>query len=266
MPTRTATSRSRTRSTSTSCFVTYTPAVKSKKSVIVALDVESATEAREIVRELGEQAAAFKIGLQLFTAAGPDFVREVAAEHKVFLDLKFHDIPNTVAKAAVEATRLGVWMFNVHASGGSEMLRRTVAQVDALCKAEDLKRPLVIAVTVLTSSDTNTLSEIGIEHEAVDQVLNLARLAAECGLDGVVASPLEVTGLRQIISDPNFLIVTPGVRPESATNDDQKRVTTPRQATSEGADYVVVGRPILQSPDRSSALRRIQDDIDAATR
>ena len=236
--------------------------MRSNKRVIVALDVETASEARDIVRELREDAAAFKIGLQLFTAAGPDLVREIASENKVFLDLKFHDIPNTVAKAAVEAARLGVWMFNVHVSGGSEMMRRTVGDVADFCTRENLPRPLVIGVTVLTSSDANTLKEIGIERSADSQVLDLARLGAACGIDGVVASPLEASRIRTIIERSDFVIVTPGVRPEFGTNDDQKRVMTPRQAVLEGSDYLVIGRPILQANDRIAALKSICEEID----
>lgn len=232
--------------------------------MIVALDVATAEEARGVVAQLGDEAAAFKIGLQLFTSAGPALVREIASKHRVFLDLKFHDIPNTVAKAGIEAARLGVWMFNVHVSGGSEMLLRTINEVDSVCGKENLTRPLIVGVTVLTSSDANTLAETGIERSASEQVVNLARLAAECGLNGVVASPLEVSLLRSSILDPDFLIVTPGVRPESATYDDQKRVTTPRQAASEGSDYLVIGRPILESSDRLAALKRINQDIETA--
>ena len=231
--------------------------------MIVALDVATEEEARAIVSELGREAAAFKVGLQLFTSAGPEFVRQLAAEHRVFLDLKFHDIPNTVARAGIEAARLGVWMFNVHACGGSEMLRQTV---DAFRSSTlDLHaRPLLIAVTVLTSSDANTLAETGIEHSAEDQVVRLAELAFDSGMDGVVASPREVSLIRSSIPDPKFLIVTPGVRPEFATNDDQKRVTTPRQAASDGADFLVIGRPILKSPDRLSALVNINREIETA--
>jgi orotidine-5'-phosphate decarboxylase len=239
----------------------------SNRRVIVALDVPTAAEARSIVAELGAEAGAFKIGLQLFTAAGPDLVREIATDHRVFLDLKFHDIPNTVAMAGVEAARLGVWMFNVHAAGGSEMLRRTVSEVDSVCNGDNISRPLIIGVTVLTSSDTNTLAEIGIERSASEQVLSLARLAAECGLDGVVASPLESAMIRTSLPDhPGFLIVTPGVRTESGTKDDQKRVTTPRQAASDGSDYLVIGRPILASKDRLAALKSINHEIETATK
>lgn len=239
-----------------------TPASRSDRRVIVALDVATADEARRIVAELGSDAGAFKIGMQLFTSVGPDLVREIAADHRVFLDLKFHDIPNTVAMAGVEAARLGVWMFNVHAAGGSEMIRRTVTEVDSVSAKENIARPLVIGVTVLTSSDANTLAETGIERSASEQVLKLAVLAAECGLDGVVASPLEVSQIRSSVLDPGFLIVTPGVRPESATSDDQKRVTTPRQAASEGSDYLVIGRPILAAANRLAALQSINQEIE----
>lgn len=232
--------------------------------MIVALDVATAGEARELVAELSREAAAFKIGLQLFTAAGPEFVRELALGHRVFLDLKFHDIPNTVAMASVEAARLGVWMINVHAAGGSEMLRRTVIEIDKVSALEGCPRPLLIAVTVLTSSDANTLGETGIEHSASDQVVRLARLAFDSGMDGVVASPQEISLIRSSIVDPKFLIVTPGVRPEFATFDDQKRVTTPGQAASEGSDFLVIGRPILRSSDRLSALVHINREIETA--
>lgn len=241
--------------------MTPTQAAKPEKRVIVALDVESADEAREIVAELGDRAAAFKIGLQLFTSAGPSFVRELAREHRVFLDLKFHDIPNTVARASVEAARLCVWMLNVHASGGREMMVRTMDLVASTCDSEQLQRPLVIGVTVLTSSDANTLKETGIERVVDEQVLHLARLVKDAGLDGVVTSPLEVGLLRRELG-ADFVLVTPGVRPDFATNDDQKRVMTPRRAVSEGADYLVIGRPILESEDRSAAMDRIVDEID----
>lgn len=236
--------------------------MRSTKRVIVALDVETANEARQIVGELRDHAAAFKIGLQLFTAAGPELVREISAENRVFLDLKFHDIPNTVAKAGVEAAKLGVWMFNVHASGGSEMMRRTVEEVGAECERERLERPLIIGVTVLTSSGANTLLEIGIEQDAGEQVLRLARLSAGSGLDGVVASPLEIATIKNANGD-GFVVVTPGIRAEIGTNNDQKRVSTPRNAVSNGADYLVIGRPILTSEDRLAKLTEINDEIGA---
>ena len=238
--------------------------MKSEKRVIVALDVETTTEARGIIDSLRGEVAGFKIGLQLFATAGPDFVREVAAANRVFLDLKFHDIPSTVASASVEAARLGVWMFNVHASGGREMMKRTFEEVSRCCEREGRNRPFIIGVTVLTSSDAATLRETGIEKAADQQVLNLARLAAECHLDGVVASPLEAASIREAIARPEFLIVTPGVRPNFATNDDQKRVMTPRSALSAGSDYLVIGRPITRAVDRLAALKEINQEIDAA--
>jgi len=232
--------------------------LKPKDRIIVALDVADATAARAIVSELGESVGAFKVGLQLFTAAGPEFVRElVDSGAKIFLDLKFHDIPNTVAKAAVEAARLGVWMFNVHASGGSEMMLRTVAEVKEACEREGLEAPKIIAVTVLTSSDGNALAETGIETPVGDQVVRLAKLAHRNGLDGVVASANEVAAIRSAISDSNFLIVTPGIRPIDATNDDQKRVMTFGRAIASGTDYAVIGRPITQAADMRAAVAAI---------
>ncbi|MEO6589102.1 MAG: orotidine-5'-phosphate decarboxylase [Pyrinomonadaceae bacterium] len=239
--------------------------------IIVALDVSTADEARRIVAETGSHVGAFKIGLQLFTSAGASFVREVVgAGNKVFLDVKFHDIPNTVAKASIEVARLGVWMFNLHASGGGEMMRRTVSEVSEVCERENLEKPKIIGVTVLTSSDENTLAETGIIEKTEMQVLRLAMLAAKCGLDGVVASPLETKAIRQQIEQKDFLIVTPGVRPEfqmpeakRGTNDDQKRVKTPKAAIADGADYLVIGRPILQAENKLKALRQILEEINS---
>lgn len=229
-----------------------------KQQIIVALDVETADEARSIISELNGAVGAFKIGLQLFTAAGPGFVREVVeSDARVFLDLKFHDIPNTVAKASVEAARLGVWMFNIHSIGGSEMMRRTAEEVREACEKENLSQPKIIGVTVLTSADQEALGEVGINEEINSQVLNLAKLTAECGLDGVVASPQEVTAIRENIGDPDFLIVTPGVRPDFATNDDQKRVMTPGEAVSAGSDFLVIGRPVTKAENRLEAVRKI---------
>lgn len=232
------------------------------RRIIVALDVPSAADARAVIDELrGQSVGAFKIGLQLFTSSGPDLVRDIAREHRVFLDLKYHDIPNTVAKAGVEAARLGVWMFNVHASGGREMMRRTLDEVTNACENDGIPRPLITGVTVLTSSDANTMHETGIESETAAQVLRLARLASECGLDGVIASPQEIAQIRAGVEKSEFLIATPGVRPDFATKDDQKRVMTPRQAVSEGADYIVIGRPIIAAQDRAEAFRRICEDV-----
>lgn len=239
----------------------------SKEKIIVALDVSTAREARKIIENLSGEVGAFKIGLQLFTAAGAHFVREtVDSGIKLFLDLKFHDIPNTVAKASVEAARLGVWMFNVHALGGGEMMRRAVEEVRETCAKENLQQPKIIGVTILTSSNEETLREIGIESKIKNQVLKLARLARESGLNGVVASPQEIGLIRNEIKRDDFLIVTPGVRPlsqnsNSALLDDQKRIMTPRQAITSGADYLVIGRPILQAENPVSAVREIIAEI-----
>lgn len=235
-----------------------------KDRIIVALDVETAVEARAVVGEIGDAVGAYKIGLQLFTAAGGAFVREIVdSGAKIFLDLKFHDIPNTVAKASVEAARLGVWMFNVHALGGAEMLKKTVAELAETCAKENIERPKIIAVTVLTSSNDETLAETGIARKVDEQVLNLAQLTAKCGLDGVVASPLEAQLIRNNLEKNDFLIVTPGVRPIFATNDDQKRVMTPKDALAAGANYLVIGRPITKAADKLAAVERILAEIEA---
>lgn len=238
---------------------------KSKEQIIVALDVATAAEARQVINELSGEVGAFKIGLQLFTAAGASFVREtIEAGAKIFLDVKFHDIPNTVAKASVEAARLGTWMFNVHTLGGAEMMRKTVEAVREVCAKENLEKPRIIGVTVLTSSSQATLREVGIETEIQAQVLKLAGLAAECELDGVVASPLEIEAIRGAVKKPDFLIVTPGIRPDFATNDDQKRVMTAKDAIMAGADYLVIGRPILQAENRLAAVRKIIEETETA--
>ncbi len=238
------------------------PVSNVRDRIIVALDVDSAEEARAIARELNGIVGAFKIGLQLFTSEGPRFVREITESGvKIFLDLKFHDIPNTVAKASVEAAKLGVWMFNVHAYGGSEMMKQTVAEVNEKCEREKIDRPLIIAVTVLTSSSKDTLSETGVVNEVEEQVVSLARLASEYGLDGVVSSPNEVVAVRNTVLNPAFLIITPGIRPNLATLDDQKRVTTFGQALANGSDYVVIGRPITRAKDRIEAVERIVAEV-----
>jgi len=235
--------------------------------LIVALDVPSANEARRLFETLREYAGMFKIGSRLFTTAGPAIVRElVAAGGKVFLDLKYHDIPNTVANAGVEAARLGVSIFNVHAAGGSEMMRRTVAGVREVAEREGFVPPQMIAVTVLTSMNESTLAETGIPAAPDDQVVRLAQLAATSGMDGVVASPLEASLIRAAVTQPNFLIVTPGVRPTGADIADQKRILSPQLALSAGADYLVVGRPILHAPDPRQAAREILEEIKGVIR
>lgn len=250
----------------TESFAARHAAIEPKNKIIVALDVETAAEAGNVIDEIGAEVGAFKIGLQLFTRAGASFVRETAEKGvKVFLDLKFHDIPNTVARASVEVARLGVWMFNVHAAGGSEMMRQTSEAVGEFCERENLRQPKIIAVTVLTSSDQETLREIGVENRLDAQVVNLARLAAKCGLDGVVASARETPLVRRTIEKNgkrDFTIVTPGIRPSFATVDDQKRVMTPKEAVAAGADYLVVGRPILRAKNRLEAVKKVLGEIE----
>jgi orotidine-5'-phosphate decarboxylase len=233
--------------------------------LIVALDVDTAQKARSLVSALRGVAGMFKIGSQLFTAAGPDLVREIISSgERVFLDLKYHDIPNTVAQAGVEATRLGVTIFNLHAAGGSEMMQRTAEAVSTCAEAEGLTRPLVIAVTVLTSANDAALREVGHNATAADLVPRLASLAEESGMDGVVASPQEVAMVRSVVKRRDFVVVTPGIRPRDAEMSDQKRVTTPREAILAGADYIVVGRPILEAPDPAQAARQILDEMESS--
>ena len=238
--------------------------LKAKDRLIVALDVDSPRQALALVNTLRDLVGMFKIGSQLFTAAGPEIVSEIVRTgNRVFLDLKFHDIPNTVASAAVAATRLGVSIFNVHASGGREMMQRTAEVVSEVATQEGLKRPAVIAVTVLTSADSTTLSEIGIGFEPENQVHRLSLLAEASGLDGVVASPHEVAVVRTTVKRPGFLIVTPGVRRAGATNDDQKRVMTPAKAIRAGADYIVVGRPITRAGDPAQSAGQTLAEIES---
>ena len=233
-----------------------------KDRLIVALDVDSKDRALDLFEALRDVVGMFKIGSQLFTAAGPDIVRSIVAKGgRVFLDLKFHDIPNTVAAAGVEATRLGVSIFNIHAAGGAEMMKRTAAAVDEAAARESLVKPKVIAVTLLTSMDENTLAQIGIDDQPLSLVARWAQLASDCGLDGVVASPKEIAVIRQTVTRRDFLIVTPGIRSASAAGDDQRRVLTAAQAIGAGADYLVVGRPILSAKDPAAAAREIVEEI-----
>jgi orotidine-5'-phosphate decarboxylase len=241
--------------------------IKAKDKLIVALDIDNAARALDLFAALRDVVGMFKIGSQLFTAAGPDIVRQIVAKGgRVFLDLKFHDIPNTVAAAGIEATRLGVSIFNVHASGGAEMLKCTAGAVAELADREGLTRPKVIAVTLLTSLDPASLKQLGINEEPSAAVARLARLAADCGLDGVVASPREIAVIRQTISDRDFLIVTPGIRSSNDPSDDQKRTLTAAEAIRAGADYLVVGRPILNAEDPVAAARKVVAEIDGSLR
>jgi len=201
-----------------------------------------------------------KVGKELFTREGPALVRRFVGQgHDVFLDLKFHDIPNTVARACEAAAALGVWMVNVHAAGGSKMMRAAREALDAV---QD-RRPLLIAVTVLTSMDKADLAELGIAAEPEQQVMRLAALARGAGLDGVVCSPREAAPLRGQIGD-DFLLVTPGVRPQGAALDDQARVLTPAEAIRQGSSYLVMGRPITRAEDPVAALEAVNRELQAA--
>lgn len=230
--------------------------VPARDRLIVALDVATAQEARQIVAATAESVSTYKVGKQLFTAAGPDLVRElVGAGKRVFLDLKFHDIPNTVASAVRSASALGVAMLTVHASGGSKMLK---AAAEAAAQAKN--PPLVLAVTVLTSMSDDDLHEIGVTGRTLDQVLRLAALARNAGCPGVVASAHEARELRRELGS-GFAIVTPGVRPKGVSAGDQARVVTPADAICAGATHIVVGRPITQAQDPARAAAQILQEI-----
>jgi orotidine-5'-phosphate decarboxylase len=231
-----------------------------ERRVIVALDFTDAEHSRRFVERLPAGSCRLKIGKELFTREGPALVQHFVAQgHDVFLDLKYHDIPNTVAAACHAAAGLGVWMINVHASGGSRMM---AAAREAL-KDFGGNRPLLVAVTVLTSLGADDLSEIGVAAEPAEQVLRLARLAQQAGLDGVVCSPQETAVLRAELG-PDFRLVTPGVRPKGAALDDQTRVLTPGEAIRKGSDYLVIGRPITKAADPVAVLAAINEEIAAA--
>ena len=229
-----------------------------RQRLIVALDVSSVAAARKIVAAVGDSALAYKVGMQLYTAEGPAIVRElVASSRRVFLDLKYHDIPNTVAAAVREAAQLGVSMLTVHASGGAKMLRAAVDAAHASNPAT-----LVLAVTVLTSLDDEGLGTLGIRGGVQDQVLRLAALAVSNGCQGVVASAQECSALRQEFGH-DLVIVTPGVRPAGSGHDDQARVVTPAEAIAAGSTYIVVGRPITEASDPAAEARAILGQLAA---
>ena len=224
--------------------------------LIVALDVSTAAAAQKIVASVGDSAFTYKVGMQLYTAEGPPVVRDlVAAGLRVFLDLKYHDIPNTVAAAVREAARLGVSMLTVHSTGGDKMLR---AAVDAARAANPAL--IVLAVSVLTSLDQSDLEKVGIQGTVLDEVLRVSALALESGCQGVVASAHEAAALRKKLGN-DFVIVTPGVRPPGAGHGDQARVLTPGEAIAAGASYIVVGRPITEAADPAAEARAILDQI-----
>lgn len=227
-----------------------------ESKIIVALDFPDEASALALVDRLDPARCRLKVGKEMFTRAGPAFVRRlVGLDYEVFLDLKFHDIPNTVAAACDAAADLGVWMMNLHASGGRRMME---AARERLMQRADA--PLLIAVTVLTSLDAEDLAQIGCPGELEERVLRLACLARDAGLDGIVCSPREAATVRQRIGD-GFLLVTPGVRPASAASGDQKRIMAPADAMAAGASLLVIGRPITAAPDPMAALAAIEQEI-----
>ena len=225
--------------------------------IIVALDVSKLETALSLVEHLAPVVGAFKIGSELFTIAGPEIVRRIRATGaSVFLDLKFHDIPNTVAKAVEAAVQLDVQMLTVHTSGGSEMLRAAEQATQNSARKIGRAPPLILGVTVLTSLDSNELSEIGFEANVARQVERLASLAVKCGLRGLVCSPLEIAALRQILPT-SVQLVTPGIRPADAQKGDQKRTLGPAEALAAGANWLVIGRPIYAAPNPRAAAEKI---------
>ena len=234
------------------------------EKLIIALDVETPTKALDLVRQLHGVAGMFKVGSQLFTSTGPQIVRDILAlGSKVFLDLKFHDIPHQVAGAARSAAEQGVSLFTVHASGGSEMMRRAVESVDEVAQRGGV-RSKVLAISVLTSIDATILSQIGITSSPEESVLRLVKMAESSGVDGVVASPQEIGTIRKAISNSGFLVVTPGIRPATSEIGDQKRVATPAAAIAAGASYLVVGRPITGATDPLAAAHQIVAEMERA--
>ena len=233
--------------------------------LIVALDVDTPAQALSLAQQLRDVAGMVKIGSTLFTLAGPRIVKDIIGSGaKVFLDLKFHDIPHQVAGAARSAAQLGVSLFTVHASGGAEMMRSAVEAVADVAEHEGTPRAKVLAVSVLTSIDADTLAQIGVNSTPEESVLRLVKLAEHSGVDGVVASPQEAARIRATVADREFLIVTPGIRPSETEAGDQRRVSTPAAALAAGADYLVVGRPITAAADPVAAAREIAAEMQQA--
>ena len=233
--------------------------ISTRERLIVALDVSSSADALKIASSLGDSVQTYKVGMQLYTAKGPKIVRDlISAGKSVFLDLKYHDIPNTVAATVREAAHLGVSMMTVHASGGTKMLR---AAAEAARSANS--PPKILAVTVLTSMDENDLHEIGVSGQPVDQVLKLASIALAAGCDGIVSSAREVRNLRTSFGQ-SFLAITPGVRPAGAAHGDQARVVTPAEAIAAGATHIVVGRPITAAPRPEAAIQSVLRELEGA--
>lgn len=232
-----------------------------KERLIFALDVDSFEQAQLWVRLLHDEVGMFKVGKQLFTRCGPSVVQMIRDEGgEVFLDLKYHDIPNTVAKASIEAARMGVKMFNVHALGGRAMMQCMVDEVVQASQTEGFDLPIMLGVTILTSSSESDLQDVGILKPVVEMVPLLANLAQKAGLSGVVASAQELDLIRAACGD-DFIVVTPGVRPTTASQDDQQRVMTPAEAIRAGSNYLVVGRPISKAADPTAAAREIVEQM-----
>jgi len=228
-----------------------------KNNIIVALDVNTLKEEARLLDILNPYVQIFKVGMELFYSCGVKAIDLVKKYDKdIFLDLKFHDIPNTVYASSKVAVRFGVSMFNVHASGGIDMMKKAVEGAEEESEKLGIARPNILGVTVLTSMDLEALKKTGINKSSEDQVLNLARLAKEAGLDGVVASPEEIIPVRKNIGK-DFLIVTPGVRPQGSETGDQKRAATPKEAFERGADYIVIGRPVTKAKDPAHALKTL---------
>jgi orotidine-5'-phosphate decarboxylase len=237
--------------------------ISAKDRLIVALDVPDRASALTLVEQLSGLVGMFKIGSQLFTAEGPDLVREIVrGGEKVFLDLKFHDIPNTVAGAVESAARLGVSILNVHTLGGSEMMRAAAHAVGDRGLLW-ITRPAVLGVTVLTSMDKADLADVGIPSDLSAEVVRLATLAQDSGLDGIVASPHEIRLIRECITAERFIILTPGIRPAWSSKGDQKRIATPADAIRDGADFLVIGRAITDSDNPRAAAERILEEINS---
>jgi len=244
--------------------VIKTKSLSAKERLVLALDVEDFSSAENLVGLLKDYVGVFKVGSQLFTSEGADIVSMIRQSgSKVFLDLKFHDIPNTVKGAAESATKLGVYMFNIHTSGGYEMMKAAADAARETSIKLGIKKPLVLGVTILTSIDQQALErEIGLNKTVKEQVVHLAKLAKSAGLDGVVASAQEIKEIRASCGE-DFIILTPGIRPAGEELNDQKRIMTPKQALEQGADFLVIGRPIRNAKDPVKAAKNILNDMGA---
>jgi len=234
-----------------------------KERLVLALDVDDFKKADELVCRLSDYVGVFKIGSQLFTVEGAKVVNMVNERGgKVFLDLKFHDIPNTVARAAEVATKLGVYIFNVHTSGGYEMMKAAAEATKKISLASGIRKPIILGVTLLTSINQEILEkEIGIKKRLEEQVVHMAKLAKDAGLDGVVASSWEIKEIRKTCGE-DFVILTPGIRPAGKSSDDQKRVMTPREAIKLGSDFLVIGRPIRNASNPVEAAKEILREME----